>query len=147
MATQRKICPIARNGLGVFASKPWSPTSIGRPTGRRCTSSASSIAVMSWRTGPWWISRICGCTMRRGRSLKVSGGGVARKKRPPPIPREEHWTLQQHLGLDHIPSNDFSLYDHVLDTIAMVGAVPKRYSWNGSHVDLRTYCRFKKAVV
>src|SRR5260370_22414888 len=61
--------------------------------------------------------------------------------------RKQHWQVQQHLGLAHIPSNDFSLYDHVLDTIAMVGAVPKRYSWNGSHVDLRTYCRFKKAVV
>src|SRR5260370_42278454 len=53
--------------------------------------------------------------------------------------RKQHWQLQQHLGLTHIPSNDFSLYDHVLDTIAMVGAIPKRYSWNGSHVDRRTY--------
>src|SRR5258708_9448092 len=53
--------------------------------------------------------------------------------------RRQHWQLQQRLGLTHIPSNDFSLYDHVLDTIAMVGAVPKRYSWNGPHVDWRTY--------
>ena len=30
-------------------------------------------------------------------------------------------------GIDLIPSNDFSLYDHVLDTIALVGAVPERY--------------------
>ena len=25
----------------------------------------------------------------------------------------------------HIPSNDFSLYDHVLDTSVMVGAIPE----------------------
>jgi 5-methyltetrahydropteroyltriglutamate--homocysteine methyltransferase len=53
--------------------------------------------------------------------------------------RKQHWQLQQHLGLTHIPSNDFSLYDHVLDTIAMVGAIPKRYLWKGPHVDRRTY--------
>ena len=34
------------------------------------------------------------------------------------------------LGIEHIPSNDFSLYDHVLDTAAMVGAVPKRFAWS-----------------
>ncbi|MBV9229228.1 MAG: 5-methyltetrahydropteroyltriglutamate--homocysteine S-methyltransferase, partial [Chloroflexi bacterium] len=53
--------------------------------------------------------------------------------------RKEHWLLQQRLGLHHIPSNDFSLYDHVLDTIALVGAVPERYHWKGDRVDLRTY--------
>jgi 5-methyltetrahydropteroyltriglutamate--homocysteine methyltransferase len=30
-------------------------------------------------------------------------------------------------GLDHIPSNDFSLYDHMLDMAVAVGAVPPRY--------------------
>ena len=30
-------------------------------------------------------------------------------------------------GLDEIPSNDFSLYDHVLDTAVMLGAVPARH--------------------
>jgi 5-methyltetrahydropteroyltriglutamate--homocysteine methyltransferase len=53
--------------------------------------------------------------------------------------RQQHWQLQQRAGLTHIPSNDFSLYDHVLDTVAMVGAVPKRYQWDGPVVDLRTY--------
>src|SRR5271170_6267860 len=48
-------------------------------------------------------------------------------------------TIQCEKGLDHIPSNDFSFYDHVLDTIAMVGAVPKRYGWSGEKVDLATY--------
>lgn len=31
-------------------------------------------------------------------------------------------------GIDVLPSNDFSLYDHVLDTALMVGAVPARFA-------------------
>ena len=53
--------------------------------------------------------------------------------------RSDTWRLQQTAGLDHVPSNDFSLYDQVLDTVALVGAVPPRYRWTGSAVDLRTY--------
>ena len=52
--------------------------------------------------------------------------------------RGANWRLQAALGIDHIPSNDFSLYDHVLDTAAMVGAVPERFGWNGDAVDLDT---------
>ncbi len=46
--------------------------------------------------------------------------------------RASHWQLQRDAGIDLIPSNDFTLYDQVLDTIAMVGAVPARYGWDGS---------------
>ncbi|PQJ35324.1 5-methyltetrahydropteroyltriglutamate--homocysteine S-methyltransferase [Salinibacter sp. 10B] len=53
--------------------------------------------------------------------------------------RESHWTEQQDLGLDVVPSNDFSYYDQVLDTCAMVGAVPERFPWDGERVDLDTY--------
>ncbi len=53
--------------------------------------------------------------------------------------RATHWKLQQAAGIEQIPSNDFSLYDQVLDTSAMVGAVPKRYGWSGERVDLSTY--------
>jgi 5-methyltetrahydropteroyltriglutamate--homocysteine methyltransferase len=53
--------------------------------------------------------------------------------------RHQHWTLQKQSGLEHIPSNDFSLYDSVLDTAAMVGAVPSRYGADAGKVDLRTY--------
>jgi 5-methyltetrahydropteroyltriglutamate--homocysteine methyltransferase len=53
--------------------------------------------------------------------------------------RRNHWVLQQRLGIRHIPSNDFSFYDHVLDTAAMVGAVPRRYTWHGPQIDLATY--------
>jgi 5-methyltetrahydropteroyltriglutamate--homocysteine methyltransferase len=41
--------------------------------------------------------------------------------------RERQWQLQAGFGIDHVPSGDFSLYDHVLDTAVMVGAVPERY--------------------
>src|SRR3989440_855952 len=43
-------------------------------------------------------------------------------------------------GIDLIPSNDFSLYDQVLDTAALVGAVPDRYGHEtGEVVSLDTY--------
>jgi 5-methyltetrahydropteroyltriglutamate--homocysteine methyltransferase len=45
----------------------------------------------------------------------------------------------QQAGIDLIPSNDFSLYDQVLDAIALVGAIPERYGWGGGQVDLDTY--------
>jgi 5-methyltetrahydropteroyltriglutamate--homocysteine methyltransferase len=41
--------------------------------------------------------------------------------------RERHWKLQAGLGIGHVPSGDFSLYDHDLDTAVMVGAIPERY--------------------
>lgn len=41
--------------------------------------------------------------------------------------RARHWQLQRESEIAHIPSNDFSLYDHVLDTALMVGSVPPRY--------------------
>ena len=53
--------------------------------------------------------------------------------------RIENWKLMQDAGIDLIPSNDFSYYDQVLDTIALVGAVPERYDWGGGQVDLDTY--------
>jgi 5-methyltetrahydropteroyltriglutamate--homocysteine methyltransferase len=53
--------------------------------------------------------------------------------------RLENWKLMQDSGIDLIPSNDFSFYDQVLDTIALVGAVPERYGWSGGQVDLDTY--------
>jgi len=52
--------------------------------------------------------------------------------------RQRHWRLQAQIGLQHIPSNDFSYYDQVLDTIAMVGAVPARYNWDRK-TDFATY--------
>ncbi len=54
--------------------------------------------------------------------------------------RARHWTMQRDAGIDLIPVNDFSLYDRMLDTCALVGAVPPRYALRaGSLVDLDTY--------
>ncbi len=53
--------------------------------------------------------------------------------------RHRHWTLQQEHGIDIIPSNDFSLYDHVLDHAVMVGAIPDGYGWTDGPVSLETY--------
>lgn len=41
--------------------------------------------------------------------------------------RKRNWQLQKDAGINIIPCNDFSYYDHVLDTCLMVGAVPERY--------------------
>jgi 5-methyltetrahydropteroyltriglutamate--homocysteine methyltransferase len=53
--------------------------------------------------------------------------------------RATHWRLQQAAGIDLIAANDFSFYDRMLDTCAMLGAVPERYGWKGDTVDLDTY--------
>jgi 5-methyltetrahydropteroyltriglutamate--homocysteine methyltransferase len=53
--------------------------------------------------------------------------------------RRANWKLMQEAGIDLIPSNDFSLYDQVLDAVALVGAVPERYGHGGGQVDLDTY--------
>jgi 5-methyltetrahydropteroyltriglutamate--homocysteine methyltransferase len=53
--------------------------------------------------------------------------------------RLDNWRLMQAAGIDLIPSNDFSLYDQVLDAVCLVGAVPERYGHSGGPVDLDTY--------
>ena len=53
--------------------------------------------------------------------------------------RRSHWSLQQQAGISHIPSNDFSFYDQMLDTSVMVGAIPERYDAPGGPVSLDTY--------
>jgi 5-methyltetrahydropteroyltriglutamate--homocysteine methyltransferase len=53
--------------------------------------------------------------------------------------RLNHWRLQHDAGIDLLPVGDFSFYDHILDMTAALGAVPKRYNWEGSEVDLDTY--------
>jgi 5-methyltetrahydropteroyltriglutamate--homocysteine methyltransferase len=57
--------------------------------------------------------------------------------------RRNHWQKQQALGIDLIPSNDFSFYDQMGDTVALVGCVPRRFGWSNGSVDLTTY--FKMA--
>lgn len=53
--------------------------------------------------------------------------------------RTAAWARQKALGADWLPSNDFSLYDHVLDTSVMLGAIPSRYGSADGTADLDTY--------
>ncbi|AQR72454.1 5-methyltetrahydropteroyltriglutamate--homocysteine S-methyltransferase [Sphingomonas sp. LM7] len=53
--------------------------------------------------------------------------------------RTAAWARQKALGADWLPSNDFSLYDHVLDTSVMLGAIPERYRSADGEADLATY--------
>ena len=38
-----------------------------------------------------------------------------------------HWNLQQAAGITHIPSNDFSYYDNLLDVTVLLNALPNSY--------------------
>jgi 5-methyltetrahydropteroyltriglutamate--homocysteine methyltransferase len=60
--------------------------------------------------------------------------------------RAENWRTQQAAGIDLIPSNDFSFYDQMLDTSALLGAVPERFHWPGNNVDLKTYFAMTRGV-
>jgi len=53
--------------------------------------------------------------------------------------RADNWREQAEAGIESIASNDFSLYDQVLDTTCLVGAVPDRFGFGGGPVDLDTY--------
>ena len=53
--------------------------------------------------------------------------------------RKQNWQTQKDNGVDLISSNDFSFYDQVLDAICLLGAIPKRYKWDGNEVTLKTY--------
>ena len=41
--------------------------------------------------------------------------------------RQYNWQVQKEAGIDLVPVNDFSFYDHILDTSLMVGAIPERF--------------------
>ncbi len=41
--------------------------------------------------------------------------------------RQRHWQLGRDAGADAVPCNDFSLYDHVLDTAVTFDAIPDRF--------------------
>ncbi|MEV7209835.1 MULTISPECIES: 5-methyltetrahydropteroyltriglutamate--homocysteine S-methyltransferase [Streptomyces] len=41
--------------------------------------------------------------------------------------RRTNWLRLADAGIDEVPTCDFSYYDHVLDTTAMVGAIPERH--------------------
>jgi len=41
--------------------------------------------------------------------------------------KKRHWEYQRDAGVEYISSNDFSLYDAMLDTSIMLGAIPERF--------------------
>jgi 5-methyltetrahydropteroyltriglutamate--homocysteine methyltransferase len=41
--------------------------------------------------------------------------------------KKRHWNYQKEAGVEFISSNDFSLYDNMLDSAIMLGAIPKRF--------------------
>ncbi|WP_269792435.1 5-methyltetrahydropteroyltriglutamate--homocysteine S-methyltransferase [Stenotrophomonas sp. Iso1] len=53
--------------------------------------------------------------------------------------RARHWQLQRDAGVDVPPSNDFSLYDHVLDTAVLFDAIPQRYRHLAERAPLDAY--------
>ncbi|TKY50010.1 5-methyltetrahydropteroyltriglutamate--homocysteine methyltransferase [Spatholobus suberectus] len=53
--------------------------------------------------------------------------------------RSAIWKQMAEAGIKYIPSNTFSYYDQVLDTTAMLGAVPARYNWNGGEIGFDVY--------
>ena len=53
--------------------------------------------------------------------------------------RSHNWKLQQSAGIDLIPSNDFSLYDQVLDASFSFNAIPERYNPIKNKTDLELY--------
>ncbi|MBQ0927652.1 5-methyltetrahydropteroyltriglutamate--homocysteine S-methyltransferase [Saccharopolyspora endophytica] len=57
-----------------------------------------------------------------GRSGEADLREVARRL------REDTWRGLAEAGLDSVPGNTFSYYDHVLDTAVTFGAVPRRYA-------------------
>lgn len=53
--------------------------------------------------------------------------------------RLDHLRKLHDQGIDLIPVNDFSYYDHILDTAVMFGIVPKRFTYDGGAVPLSVY--------
>ncbi|PIA59815.1 hypothetical protein AQUCO_00400598v1 [Aquilegia coerulea] len=53
--------------------------------------------------------------------------------------RSSIWKQMSSAGIKYIPSNTFANYDQVLDTTAMLGAVPSRYNWSGGEIGFDTY--------
>ena len=45
--------------------------------------------------------------------------------------RRQNWQHQQDAGLDFVSVGDFSYYDQVLDTSALLGVVPQRFGASG----------------
>ena len=53
--------------------------------------------------------------------------------------RRANWATQHAAGADLLPVGDFSFYDHVLDLLCAVGAIPARFGFQAAHLTLPQY--------
>lgn len=60
--------------------------------------------------------------------------------------RRTNWLRQASAGIDLIPCNDFSFYDHVLDTSCLFGNVPERFGWDGGEIGLDLMFRMARGA-
>ncbi len=67
--------------------------------------------ALKWALEGFWMGRI------DANALEATASAIRRR----------NWQTLVAAGVDIIPSNDFSLYDHVLDTAVTVGAIPSRF--------------------
>ncbi|CAM2011645.1 5-methyltetrahydropteroyltriglutamate--homocysteine S-methyltransferase [Acanthopleuribacter pedis] len=87
----------------------------------------------------------------RNRELKQAVERFQRGKSDPAALRQvaddlkqQHWQDQIHAGLSLITTGDFALYDHVLDTLCLLGLVPKRFDHHKGPVPPATYFRMAR---
>ena len=53
--------------------------------------------------------------------------------------RARHWATQADAGLDFVTVGDFAWYDQVLNTLALLGAVPTRFGFDPQQLTLNDY--------
>ncbi len=53
--------------------------------------------------------------------------------------RQRHWAVQAEAGLDFVSVGDFAWYDQVLNTLALLGAVPTRFKFDPKKLTLADY--------
>ncbi|MBI3285557.1 MAG: 5-methyltetrahydropteroyltriglutamate--homocysteine S-methyltransferase [Burkholderiales bacterium] len=53
--------------------------------------------------------------------------------------RSRHWALQRQAGLDMVSVGDFAWYDQVLNTLALLGALPTRFGFDAQALSLADY--------
>ncbi|PIT12689.1 5-methyltetrahydropteroyltriglutamate--homocysteine S-methyltransferase [Snodgrassella alvi] len=53
--------------------------------------------------------------------------------------RQKNWATQIAAGADLLPVGDFSYYDHVLDTLCALGAIPARFGFDAAKLTLSQY--------
>jgi 5-methyltetrahydropteroyltriglutamate--homocysteine methyltransferase len=53
--------------------------------------------------------------------------------------RAHHWSVQAQAGMDWVTVGDFAWYDHVLNTLALLGAIPSRFKFDPRQLSLPEY--------